>query len=65
VREFVVGTGGRVLRPFKATRRPNSEAADDTTFGVLDLKLNPAGYEWEFVHVAGATYTDSGTGSCH
>jgi len=65
VREFVVGTGGRVMRPMDAVHQPNSEAANDTTFGVLDLKLNPAGYDWEFVPVAGAGYTDSGTSSCH
>jgi hypothetical protein len=48
-----------------AVRQPNSEAGNDTTFGVLDLKLNAAGYAWNFIPVAGATYTDSGTGICH
>jgi acid phosphatase type 7 len=65
VRQFVVGTGGRYLRPLEPVRRPNSEAADDATFGVLDLKLNPGGYDWQFVPVAGATFTDSGTAACH
>jgi hemolysin type calcium-binding protein len=65
VRQFVVGTGGRYLRPLDATHQPNSEAANDATFGVLDLKLNATGYNWQFIPVAGSTYTDSGTASCH
>jgi hypothetical protein len=35
------------------------------TPGVLKLTLEPAGYDWEFIAVAGKTFTDSGTGSCH
>jgi hypothetical protein len=65
VREFVVGTGGRVMRAMDAVNQPNSEAANDTTFGVLDLKLNAAGYDWSFIPVAGASYTDSGSSACH
>jgi hemolysin type calcium-binding protein len=65
VRQFVVGTGGRYLRPLDATHQPNSEAANDTTFGVLDLKLNPAGYDWKFVPVPGSAFSDSGTAACH
>jgi hypothetical protein len=65
VRQFVVGTGGRYLRPLDATHQPNSEAANDATFGVLDLKLNATSYNWQFIPVAGSTYTDSGTGTCH
>jgi hypothetical protein len=65
VRQFVVGTGGRYLRPFDAVHHPNSEAASDSTFGVLALDLDALGYDWRFVPVAGSTFTDSGSGTCH
>ena len=64
IREFVVGTGGAERRPFRAIE-PNSQAYDDQTPGVLKLTLNPASYDWEFIPVAGKTFTDSGTESCH
>jgi hypothetical protein len=64
VRQFVVGTGGRYLRPMGAPQ-PNSEVRSASTFGVLRLKLNPGAYEWEFVPAAGASFTDSGSASCH
>jgi hypothetical protein len=65
VRQFVVGTGGRFLRPMTDTPRPNSETRDNSTFGILRVALLDWGYEWEFVSVAGGTYTDSGTTACH
>ena len=44
----------------RSTRRPNSEARDNTTFGVLKVNLRQAAYDWDFVPVAGGTFTDSG-----
>lgn len=64
IREFVVGTGGRSLRPF-GTIQPNSQVRNATTYGVLKLTLNTNSYDWRFVPVAGQTFTDSGTTSCH
>jgi hypothetical protein len=64
IREFVVGTGGRELRPF-GTIRPHSQVRNANTFGVLKLTLHPDSYEWKFIPVAGKTFTDSGTSSCH
>jgi hypothetical protein len=64
IREIVVGTGGAKLRPF-ATIRPNSEKRNAKTWGVIKLTLNPDSYSWQFVPVAGQTFTDSGTTSCH
>jgi hypothetical protein len=65
IRQFVAGTGGRFLRPMSDTSPPNSEARDNSTFGVLRVDLLDWGYEWEFVPVEGGTYTDSGTDACH
>jgi hypothetical protein len=63
IREFVVGTGGAERRSFSVIR-PNSEIRDYSTFGVLKLTLHATSYDWQFVPVAGATFTDSGTGTC-
>jgi acid phosphatase type 7 len=65
IRQFVVGTGGRELRPFRSAIEANSEVRNAHTFGVLKLTLHPDGYEWKFVAVAGKTFTDSGTSECH
>ncbi len=63
LREFVVGTGGASLRSFP-TVEPNS-VVRGTTHGVLRLELADTGYSWTFVPVAGASFTDSGSGRCH
>ena len=64
IREIIIGTGGRPLYNFN-TIQPNSEARNNTVFGVLRLTLRSNSYDWRFVPVAGGTYTDSGTDSCH
>jgi hypothetical protein len=64
VREFVVGTGGTPPNGV-GTRRANSEVAKGGTNGVLKLTLGARTYSWEFIPVAGKTFTDSGTGTCH
>jgi acid phosphatase type 7 len=64
IREFVVGTGGINLRPFE-TIEPNSEVRNADAYGVLKLTLRSTSYDWEFVPVAGETFTDSDSGECH
>ena len=64
IREFVVGMGGAGLYRFSRVI-PNTEAHTIDTHGVLKLTLGAGAYTWEFVPVAGKTYTDSGTGTCH
>jgi Ca2+-binding RTX toxin-like protein len=64
IRQFVVGTGGRYLRPM-GELQPNSEVSNASTFGVLRLRLDAGGYQWEFVPAAGGTFTDSGSAACH
>jgi len=65
IREFVVGTGGTGHYTGQGTPLPNSELFNGTTFGVIKLTLGPGTYSWTFVPVAGETFTDSGSGSCH
>jgi calcineurin-like phosphoesterase family protein len=64
IREFVAGTGGAGHYAF-GTPIANTEAYNTDTYGVLKLTLGPGTYSWEFVPVAGGTYTDSGGGTCH
>jgi hypothetical protein len=64
IREFVAGTGGKNLRPF-GTTKPNSEVRDTTAFGILKLTLRPKAYDWQFIPIAGKSFTDSGSGTCH
>lgn len=64
IRQFTVGTGGRSHYTF-LTIQPNSEVRNDSTYGVLKLTLRTTSYDWQFVPVAGASFTDSGTGTCH
>ena len=58
-----VGTGGKGLDPFVRVQ-PNSEVRDSSSFGVLKLTLRRAGYDWEFLPVAGGSSSDSGTVMC-
>jgi chitodextrinase len=66
IRAFVVGTGGRSpTYPFGTPPAPNSELRVSAVRGVLKLTLRAAGYDWQFLPVAGQTLADAGTGSCH
>jgi acid phosphatase type 7 len=64
IRQFVVGTGGRNLTSW-GTIAANSEVRNNTTFGVLKLTLHPGSYDWQFVPIAGQSFTDTGTTACH
>ena len=64
IRQFVVGTGGAGHYQFR-TPIANTEAYNVDTYGVLKLTLGRGTYSWQFVPVAGSTYTDSGSGTCH
>ena len=64
IRQFVVGTGGESLQPFRG-RVAGSAARSSTTFGVLQLTLHPRGYDWRFVTEQGKRFTDAGSASCH
>jgi calcineurin-like phosphoesterase family protein len=64
IREFVVGTGGAPLRPV-LRRAANSELVRDDAYGVLKLSLYEDRFDWEFIPVAGKTFSDRGSSSCH
>ena len=64
IREFIVGTGGVGFTSLGAPIA-NSEVRNDATFGVLKLTLHPQSYDWQFIPVAGMTFSDSGSARCH
>ena len=64
IREFVVGTGG-VGHYSGHSAIANSVVFDGSTFGVLKLTLNATSYTWQFIPIAGQSFTDSGSGTCH
>ncbi len=63
IREFVVGTGGGALDTFTRVRALSEVRGSE--HGVLRLVLSSGRYDWEFMHVAGGTFTDSGSTACH
>ncbi len=62
-RSIVVGTGGRSFYQFGSIL-PNSVVRNTETPGLLKLTLHPDSYHWQFIPVAGATFTDSATAKC-
>jgi hypothetical protein len=62
--EFVVGTGGRSHYLF-GTIQPNSLVRNSDTYGVLRLALAANSWQFLFIPVAGQTFSDSGSGTCH
>lgn len=63
--QITAGTGGGNLRDFDEEDILATSVARGTDWGVLQLLLYPDRYEWEFLPVEGATFTDSGSGTCH
>ena len=63
VRQFVVGTGGAGPRPVSQVIA-NSEVVNGDSIGVLKLTLRPTSYHWEFIPIAGHTFTDAGSAAC-
>ena len=64
IREFVAGTGGADHYEF-GPPIANSEVRNGDTWGVLKLTLAPGAYKWQFIPVAGKTFSDSGSARCH
>ena len=63
VTQFVVGTGGAFLEGF-TNSSPAPIVRNSNTFGVLALTLTASGWSTSFVPEAGATFTDSASGTC-
>jgi PKD repeat protein len=64
IRQITAGMGGARLYGI-GTVSPHSEAIDNVTHGVVKLVLEADAYTWEFIPVAGKSFTDSGRQACH
>ncbi len=64
IRQFVVGTGGSSLTSPAGSIASNSQVRNYTTHGVLKFTLYPTSYNWEFIPIAGQSFTDSGSVEC-
>jgi hypothetical protein len=66
IRQLVAGTGGAPGgSEIYLDQAPGVQVVETGTNGVLKLELSADSYSWEFVPIAGQTFTDSGSGSCH
>jgi hypothetical protein len=65
IRQFIVGTGGKLGGAQKGPDEPRVQAKKIGAPGVLKLDLGSGFYQWKFVPVAGRNYTDSGRDRCH
>jgi acid phosphatase type 7 len=64
IRSFVVGTGGR--DHYDADDVANRARASDDVWGVLELKLRPRDYDFQFLPAGDSDFTDSLQGRrCH
>ena len=66
IRSFVVGTGGGQLKAYAISDPPreNSALVDGSAWGVLELTLHEASYDWRFVPVEGHSLDDRGSADC-
>jgi acid phosphatase type 7 len=68
IREIAAGTGGGETLYGLSDPPPvgsNIEVSNWHTHGILKVTLRDGGYDWKFVPSSGATFTDSGSGTCH
>jgi len=61
IRQFIVGTGGKSQGSIPGTH--NVEFTQ-SGFGILELRLHDASYDWKYVAVDGSVI-DSGSAPCH
>jgi len=61
IRQFIVGTGGKSQGSIPGTH--NVEFTQ-SGFGILELRLHDASYDWKYVAVDGSVI-DSGSAACH
>ena len=65
IRQFTVGTGGASLHSCLVAPLSTSDVCNSSTYGVMKFTLHPTSYDWQFLPVAGQSFTDSGSGSVH
>jgi 3',5'-cyclic AMP phosphodiesterase CpdA len=63
IMELIVGTGGAALRGFHDPVA-NSQVRAAVSHGIVELRLDRAGWSWQFDATDGA-FRDAGSGRCH
>lgn len=61
IQQFIVGTGGYKHYDFGGPPLANTAVRDNQSFGLLVLRLRPAGYSWWYVPTEEGDFTDSGS----
>lgn len=64
LRSFNVGTGGESLQAPTVSIHSASQVIGGD-YGVLKLTLGAGTYSWQFVPIAGGSFSDTGQGTCH
>lgn len=64
IRQFIVGTGG-IGHTAAVAIKPNSEAFNALTYGVLKLTLDASAYAWEFLPELTGVVVDTGSAVCN
>ena len=65
IREIIAGTGGNSLYSWPGNPIANSEIRSNENYGVLKITLWPTSYDWDFIPVAGGSFSDHGSTLCH
>ena len=65
IRQIIAGNGRPLPAADPYCRGQEARRCDSNTHGVLQLTLRHDSYDWEFVPIAGDTFTDTGSGVCH
>ena len=65
ITQLTVGSGGEDHHSFSGSGAQNSLVHNSDSFGVVKLTLRADSYSWQFLPVAGASFTDSGTAATH
>jgi hypothetical protein len=62
--QFTVGTGGEALFEFRRIKRA-SRARQNSTFGILRMRLAGGGFRWAYLAAPGGEALDKGHRRCH
>ena len=65
IRQFTVGTGGEAHHGLATPAADQRRSATTRRSAIMKFTLHATTYDWEFLPIAGSTFTDSGSGTVH
>jgi len=65
IQQFTIGTGGGDTHPVGSPFIDGTVRSGEGAAGVMVFTLRPDAYEWQFVPIAGRTFTETGERACH